>query len=153
MSAEVAIGDGGTRLAPHPLRAAILNEMHARPFTALEAPRRVLHFAFDTAGGRGEADHTALVDFCTRRGLTAPKPSDKHHRVVFGGTALRWEQHSEFTTYTWELPAQDGAAPFHPSAASLATPMTGVPQPGPLIVAIDLHLAAMATPITIQTAR
>jgi uncharacterized membrane-anchored protein len=141
MSAEVTIGDGAARLAPHPLRAAILNEMHARPFTAIEAPQRVLQFAFDTAGGRGEADRTALVDFCARRGLTAPKASDKHHRVVFGGTALRWEQHSEFTTYTWELPAQAGAPPFHPSAASLAGPMGGVPQPGPLIVAIDLHLA------------
>src|SRR5690348_18113133 len=33
-------------LTPHPLRAAILNEVHARPFTAMETPRRVLHFAF-----------------------------------------------------------------------------------------------------------
>src|SRR6267142_2312244 len=71
----------------------------------------------------------------------AAKPTGKHHRVVFGGTALRWEQHSEFTTYTWELPSETpGAGPFHPSAAELAAPMSLVPQPGPVLVAIDLHL-------------
>ncbi len=51
MSAEVLIGDGEpARLAPHPLRAAILGEVHARPFTAISIPSRVLHFAFDTSG-------------------------------------------------------------------------------------------------------
>src|SRR4029077_14013336 len=105
MTADVTIA-GDTRLEAHPLRAAVLGELHARPFTPIETPRRVLHFAFDTSGERGEADRAALVDFCARRGLIAPKPSDKHHLVAFGGTALRWEQHSEFTTYTWELAAE-----------------------------------------------
>ena len=54
---------------------------------------------------------------------------------------MRWEQHSEFTTYTWEL-ASEGATPFHQAAASLAEPMAGLPQPGPLLVALDLHLLA-----------
>ena len=86
MSVEVTIGDGdGARLEPHRLRAAILGEVHARPFTPIDTPRRVLHFAFDTPAERGEADRAALVDFCARRGLTAPKPADKHHRVLFGG--------------------------------------------------------------------
>jgi len=36
MSAEVSIGNGkGARLAAHPLRAAILGEVHARPFTPI----------------------------------------------------------------------------------------------------------------------
>ena len=73
VSAEITIGEGGgATLAPHPLRAAVLGELHARPFTPIETPRRVLHFAFDTSGDRGEADRAALVDFCTRRGLLAP---------------------------------------------------------------------------------
>jgi uncharacterized membrane-anchored protein len=145
MTADVTIGDGrGSRLEPHPLRAAILGEVHARPFTALTTPARVLHFAFDTPGERAIADRAALVDLCRRRELTAPKASDKHLRVTLGATILRWEQHSEFTTYTWELPAEPGAAAFHPGAASLASPMTLVPQPGPLLAAIDLHLLADA---------
>jgi uncharacterized membrane-anchored protein len=143
MSAEVIIGEGtGAQLEPHPERAALMGEVHARPFTAIATPHRVLHFGFDTAGERAEADRAALVDFCERRGLLAPKPHDKHHRVVFGTTALRWEQHSEFTTYTWEVPeaSPTGATPFHPVAAALAGPMGLVPAPGPLLVAIDLHI-------------
>src|ERR1700674_4715622 len=104
MSAEVKIGEGdGAELKPHPLRAVVLGEVHARPFTPVESPRRALHFAFATDPDAAQADRAALVDFCVRRGPIAPKPADKHHRVVFSGTALRWEQHSEFTTYTWEL--------------------------------------------------
>jgi uncharacterized membrane-anchored protein len=145
MTSDVTIGGNGTRLTAHPLRAVVLGEVHARPFTSIETPRRVLHFAFETTAERGEADRAALTAFCTTRGLSAPQPAGKHHRVVFGGTALRWEQHSEFSTYTWELPAEtrDGD-PFHPAAAALAAPMGLVPQPGPVLAAIDLHLVADA---------
>jgi uncharacterized membrane-anchored protein len=143
MSAEVLIGDGETaRLVSHPLRAAILGEVHARPFTPLSVPARVIHFGFDTSGARAQADRANLVAFCQARGLPPPLPAEKHHRAPFGTTVLRWEQHSEFTTYTWELPSDPTAAPFHPDAASLASAMRLVPQPGPLLVAVDLHLLA-----------
>jgi uncharacterized membrane-anchored protein len=140
MTADVTIKDGG-KLNPHPLRAAILGEVHARPFTPVETPRRILHFAFDTAGDAAKRDRAALADFCARRRLEPLKPSAKHHRFAFSGAVLRWEQHSEFTTYTWEL-MSEADVPFHPAAALLATPMAALPQPGPLIVALDLHLLA-----------
>jgi uncharacterized membrane-anchored protein len=138
--ADVTI-NGGERLTAHPLRAAVLGEVHARPFTPIGTPRRLLHFAFDTAGDAGRLDRAALADFCARRGLDALKPGAKQHRIALGGATLRWEQHSEFTTYTWEL-ASESATPFHPGAVSLATPMMSLPQPGPLLVALDLHLLA-----------
>ena len=140
MTTDVTVRDG-TRLTPHHLRAAVLGEVHARPFTPVETPRRILHFAFDTSVDAAKADRAALADFCARRELEPLKPSAKQHRVTLGGVVLRWEQHSEFTTYTWEL-ASEGATPFHPAAASLAEPMAGLPQPGPLLVALDLHLLA-----------
>jgi uncharacterized membrane-anchored protein len=140
MSSEVAIGN--ETLEPHRLRAAVLGEVHARPFTPLATPARVLHFAFDTAGEQAQADRSALAELCSRRGIAPPRPADKHFHFGFGGTQLRWEQHSEFTTYTFELAADPDAMPFHPAASSLASPMTLVPQPGPLLVAIDLHLMA-----------
>jgi uncharacterized membrane-anchored protein len=138
MTSSVGI-DGGAGLTPHPLRAAILGEVHARPFTPIDTPRRILHFAFDTAGAAAHADRAALTAFCEQRGLDPLKSGAKHHRLKLGGAILRWEQHSEFTTYTWELPSE-GGGPFHPPAASLAAPMSYLPQPGPLVVALDLHL-------------
>src|SRR4051794_11849769 len=140
MTSDVTIGGNGARLTAHPWRAAVLGEVHARPFTPIETPRRILHFAFDTAGERAAADRAALTAFCAERALPTPRPADKQCRSVFGGIALRWEQHSEFTTYTWELPGDPNAAPFHPPAATLAAPMGLLPPPGPVLVAIDLHL-------------
>ena len=140
MSSEVTIG--GKTLEPHRLRAAVLGEVHARPFTPLPTPSRVLQFAFDTAGELAQADRAALTELCIRRGIAPPRPSEKHLHVEFGGTHLRWEQHAEFTTYTFEFPGDPDSMPFHPVASSLASPMALVPQPGPLLVAIDLHLMA-----------
>jgi uncharacterized membrane-anchored protein len=140
MAGEVTIRGGGA-LKAHPLRAAILGEVHARPFTAIATPRRIIHFAFATPGEAGRNDRAALAAFCARGKLDPLDASARHHRITFGDAILRWEQHSEFTTYTWELAAPAGQ-PFYPDAASLAAPMGSVPQPGPLLVALDLHLIA-----------
>ena len=84
MSTDVLIGDGeAARLTPHPLRAAVLGEVHARPFTPIAVPSRVVHFAFDTSGSRAQADRVNLIAFCTSRGLQPPSPAEKHHRVPF----------------------------------------------------------------------
>lgn len=130
--------DEGGGFSQHPLRAAVLGEVHARPFTPVAVPSRILHFAFDTTEGRAQTDRAKLVELCARRGLSAPASADKHHRLPFEQAVLRWEQHSEFTTYTWEIPA----APFHPDAALLSSPMHQLPQPGPLLVAVDLSLVS-----------
>ena len=127
-------------LVPHRLRATILNELHARPFTALAVPRRILHFAFHTHEAAAQADRQSLLAFCTAHGLPGPLPSEKHYRVSLGATALRWEQHSEFTTYTWEMPSALTDAPFTPSVAVLEPQTRAIPQPGPLLAAIDLHI-------------
>ena len=140
MTADVTI-KGGAQLQAHPLRAAVLSEVHARPFTAVETPCRLLHFAFHTGPEAAQADRAALANFCTERGLEPLKPGAKHHRLSLSGAILRWEQHSEFTTYTWELPA-DGQRPFQPAATAIAAPLTGLPQPGPVLVALDVHAVA-----------
>ncbi len=141
MDSGVLTGESeASRLVQHPLRTAILGEVHARPFNALSVPARILHFAFETGGARSTTDREQLIWLCQSRGHAAPLPDDKHFRLLLGGTSLRWEQHSEFTTYTWEVPIDPKAGAFHPSAASLASPMRLVAQPGPLLVAVDLHI-------------
>ncbi|MBI3699691.1 MAG: DUF3422 domain-containing protein [Afipia sp.] len=143
MFSYVSIGESeAAKLIPHLLRSTILSEVHARPFTAITVPARVLHFAFDTSGARAQIDRTNLDEFYAKRSLQRPDPSEKHRRAIFGTTALRWEQHSEFTTYTWEMPSGPNEIPFSPNAATIASQMQMIPQPGPLLVAIDLHLLA-----------
>jgi len=136
---NVSLGDGGSLYA-HPLRGAVLGELHARPFTPIETPCRVFLFAFVGGAAQAQADREALTALCATRGMSPPPEGAKHHRSNFDGGALRWESHAEFSTYTWELPATTAnGKPFFPKAGNIATGMQQIPQPGPLLVAIDLH--------------
>ena len=126
-------------LVPHPERGVILSEVHARPFAPVETPRRLLHFAFLTDSAQAVADRAALMRFCSERGVPAPQEGAKHHRARFAEASLRWEQHSEFTTYSWELPASQ-PTPFLPATGLLPHGMRALPQPGPHLVSVDLHL-------------
>lgn len=135
-------------LIPHPERGAILGEVHARPFAPLDTPRRLLHFAFLTDARQAAADREALARFCADRGVPPPQEGAKHHRVRFGETSLRWEQHSEFTTYSWELPG--AAAAFLPPTGALPHGMRGLPQPGPHLVSADLHLLPDQTGLDLE---
>ncbi|MFG1463787.1 DUF3422 domain-containing protein [Xanthobacter sp. DSM 24535] len=141
-SADLGIGEGKI-LEAHPLRAAVLGELHARPFFPVETPRRFLHVAFLTDPANAQAARAAVNELCASRGVQGPPPGAKHHRVSFGGATLRWESHAEFSTYTWDFPSTEllpGVLPFHPPALALAGPLTQIPAPGPLLVAVDLHL-------------
>lgn len=138
----MADGDGKPSrrtLAPHPLRPAVLGEVHARPFHPVATPRRVLHFAFLTDPGQITAARSALADFCEARGIATPRQGTRHFRAEFGGMCLRWETHAEFSSYTWELPAVP-VAPFTPPSDMVASVMDALPQPGPHLVSVDLHL-------------
>lgn len=127
--------------APHPWRGLVLGEVHARPFRPVTAPQRVLHFAFLTSPEQAQAAHAALRAYCAERGVDGPKDGAKHHRATFADAVLLWEQHSEFATYTWQLAGED-RAPFERPAPMLAHGMAGLPQPGPHLVSVDLHLMA-----------
>ena len=124
----------------HALRGVALAEMHARPFTPVPVPRRILHFAFMPEGEARTADRRAVRAFCLAQGRPGPASGAKYHRAAFDGFDLRWEGHSEFTTYTFELASPSPAIPFEPVAASFLHLMQQVPQPGPLLVVVDLHV-------------
>lgn len=128
---------------PHAERAAALGEVHARPFHPLQTPARLLHFAFMTGAAQAQGAHAALAAFCREHGLQGPEPGAKHFRMALGGQSLRFEQHSEFATYTLEI---SGAAdaPFAPAANDMASVFGRLRPPGPHLVSVDLHLTAPA---------
>ena len=141
-TADIGLGDGRA-LAAHPLRAQVLAELHARPFLPATTPRRFLHVGFLTDPLHPQAARAGIEAFCTARGVPSPAEGAKHHRVELGGATLRWESHAEFSTYTWDFPSAEpsaGTLPFFPPATSLAGVLAEIAQPGPLLVAVDLHL-------------
>lgn len=130
----------------HPQRGRVMSEVHARPLMPIEAPRRILHFGFMTDHWAAQKDRAAFEEFCIARARPAPPPDAKHHRIEVPPAVLRWEHHGEFTTYTWEFPSpaqpgsENGHTPFWPDPDELSNIMHLLPQPGPLLVAVDLHL-------------
>ncbi|MBU3888876.1 DUF3422 domain-containing protein [Methylosinus sporium] len=127
------------RFVEHEARAAVLAELHARPFLPITLPQRVYHFAFATNEEEARADRAALADLC-RAHMLVPRPDDaKFQRLSIGDWRLRWEQHTEFTTYTWST-EKDAGDPFtHPDP--IGTGEIAFRPPGRLIVAA--HLSAI----------
>ncbi|MBT8408917.1 MAG: DUF3422 domain-containing protein, partial [Alphaproteobacteria bacterium] len=66
-----------TRPKDHPLRYELANELHARPFPALQSPCRAVFLAIkreENAVARDrDADRVHLIDLLDRFGATHPK--------------------------------------------------------------------------------
>jgi uncharacterized membrane-anchored protein len=133
---------GAAAFEQHPLRARILGELHARPTRPLDSPARILHFAFLVDPARVEADRDAVTKACVERGLPGPDPQTRQFRLEMQGATLIWERHGEFITHSWEFSGLDSDVPFSPSPANLMQKVRLLPQPGPLLVAADLHMMA-----------
>lgn len=88
----------------HPLRYALANELHARPFPLLQAPCRAAYLAIkhpqDAAGRDRDADRAHLVVLLDRYGCAHPQPGATHWFGQLGKVHLKWESHTEFVTYT-----------------------------------------------------
>ncbi|MBO9197532.1 DUF3422 family protein [Rhizobium sp. 16-449-1b] len=118
-----------------PMRARALGEIHARPNVLVEEARLVLQFAFITDGGFA-VDHAVLSELSRTRGVAPPGRDASHHQIRWGTGTLRWERHSEFSTYFWEgaLPHEfDERTVDHPFGSSFH-------PPGSLISAVRIEI-------------
>ncbi len=91
-------------IADHPLRYAMANELHARPFPRVAAPSRAAYLAIkpaENAAGRDrDADRAHLIALLDRFGAQHPQPGATHYSGQIGKHTLKWESHTEFVTYT-----------------------------------------------------
>jgi uncharacterized membrane-anchored protein len=87
-----------SKIADHPLRYALANELHARPFPTIEVPGFAAYLAIKFSPGPAVRDRLlALLD---RYGATHPQPDATHYFGDIGKHRLKWELHTEFVTYT-----------------------------------------------------
>jgi uncharacterized membrane-anchored protein len=106
-------------LEDHPLRYRLANELHARPFPNLAAPAQAIFIAIkqpkDAAKRDRSVDRSHLIALLDRFGADHPAPDATHFFGDLGKFRLKWEQHTEFVTYTAFLPV-NGDRAFHPAA-------------------------------------
>ena len=93
-----------TPIQDHPMRYALANELHARPFPVVEAPGRAAYLALkpaqNAAGRDRDADRAHLLALLDRFGVAHPAPDATHYFGQIGRHWLKWESHTEFVTYT-----------------------------------------------------
>ena len=106
-------------LEDHPLRYWLANELHARPFPNISAPAQAIYVAIkqpkDAAKRDRGLDRAHLLALLDRFGADHPAPDATHYFGDLGKFRLKWEQHTEFVTYTAFLPS-NGERPFDPAS-------------------------------------
>lgn len=127
---------GPLGLPSHPLRARALGEIHARPFQLVATPRTILHLAFLDAEDGAARELAILSDLARSRGLSGPDADARHFALNWEPGRLRWERHTEFSTWWWDGPAPrrfEDPVTNHPFGA-------GFDAPGLLMSAVRLDL-------------
>jgi uncharacterized membrane-anchored protein len=124
---------------PHPLRATVLGEVHARPFWLVSAPRVFLHYAFEASRATEARDRAFFDDLCRTQGHPPPAVRARHHVIPFGSGTLKWERHAEFTTYSWDGPVSGTREPFEELPSTHPFGLNFV-APGALLVSVRAEL-------------
>lgn len=93
-----------SHIEDHPLRYKLANELHARPFPAMAAPCTAAFIAIkkaESAALRDRSNDMAhLLNLLDRHGAAHPQPGATHYYGEIGKSWIKWEQHTEFATYT-----------------------------------------------------
>jgi len=132
----------------HPLRYALANELHARPFPSLEGLGQALFIAFkqpkDAAQRDRSLDRAHLLELLDRFGAQHPQPDATHYFGDLGMFSLKWEMHTEFVTYTAFM--ENGAQrDFDPSAWDIFPEDWLAAAPGQRITSAQIRVAAAPT--------
>lgn len=118
----------------HPQRFNLHNEVHARASVILNLPVSASHLALTLNNEEKKQDRNHLCKLCERFGVTPPKQDANHFIARFDNFQLRWEQHGEFTSYTFYVNAKQ-SAPFNKPALK-SVPVDWMSHfPGQVIVA------------------
>jgi uncharacterized membrane-anchored protein len=131
---------GATDLAFHTARESLFNELHARPFPVLQTPSCLAHLVLLREEPASDAEHRHLQTLCARHAVVPPSADSSCYYQHFGGFELRWERHTEFSTYTLIRQSADHAL-FSASPLSLLPANWLSELPGKLISALQLELA------------
>ncbi len=98
------------------MRTRLLAEAHARPSSPLEAPVVAVRLA-NVSGPAGiDGDRAHMARLCALADNAAPGPAARWWAVEDEEFSLRWERHTEFSSWTLFCPPPTAADPRPPLA-------------------------------------
>jgi uncharacterized membrane-anchored protein len=134
-----------SRPAAHPQRAALHNEIHARPPEAMSPPLAISHVVMLADASERDASRAHVGALLRDHHLPQPDAHSNHIRMEVGAFRIRWELHTEFVT--WSFSRAIDAAGFgerEPATAIDAVPREWLDRlPGQCLA--SLHLWVLPT--------
>ncbi len=128
-------------LQMHPMRGALYNELHSRPFQVIPSPARITHLAVMCDAEESLQQFEHLKTLYEHFGHSVPEVDELCYHADFGQLRVRREKHMEFTTYTFiNTDIEQGGNPFD------ATGLTPLPEgwlaniPGTVISAFHVSV-------------
>lgn len=130
----------------HPERFQLANEVHARPHEALRAPERASYVAVMLEPGERARDHAHVAALCERYGVHAPPADAIHFAATLGAFRLRWERHTEFSSYAFFVQGRS-AQPFAEPAIGAVPADWLAAIPGRTVAALHAELLERSVPM------
>lgn len=98
-----------SQIIDHPYRAAIMDEVHARPIDIVPETGRLrrLVFVMPAEAGAMMRVFRSYEAFCVEAGIEGPGATDRQHSFNTPGRHVTWEFHTEFVTVTWRSGLSD----------------------------------------------
>jgi uncharacterized membrane-anchored protein len=127
----------------HPLRIALVDEMHVRRFPPFAAPARLTQLVMLTGEGDVAQTRRSAEELCERFGVRPP--NGRYFCVRLGAVDFIWERHTEVSTYTF---IQQGAFadPFEQPVIGAIPEAWLTALPGQVLRATQVALLDRHTP-------
>ena len=133
-------------LPDHPLRYALVHELHARPFPVLTPPCMAAYVAIKEPVSAHNRDRAAdlahLLALLDRHGSSHPQPGATHFSGQIGRAEVKWESHTEFVTYSAFTPGLSDRV-FDPAEADVFPADWLAQAPGKRIVSVLIRVEPM----------
>jgi len=128
-------------LKNHPQRDLLEKELQQRFFPALQAPCRICHWMLTLSQASRASEFSHLQQLAHQYGVTLLE-GDVDLNLDLGDVTLRWERHSEFSTYSFIKAGQ--TVGFEDPLSFLPDPDWFHPLPGQLFRVVQLQVLAGA---------
>jgi len=123
-------------------RARLNNEVHSRPFIAINSPSRCTNIAMLHNGVTLTQEWQHINKLCHHFSITISNIPENHLIVDFNSFRLKWERHTEFSSYTF-IREGIGAALFKNTALEVIPENWISEIPGKMFVGV--HLTVVKT--------
>jgi uncharacterized membrane-anchored protein len=124
----------------HPLRDALYDELHARPFQLISTPQQISHLAFKAQPAELDEAFGLLGELCRRYSVNRPAEETVSFQQDCGEFTVRWERHMEFYALTFLRP-RGSEEPFRERVLDLIPGDWMASLPGQAIAAFHMVIA------------